>query len=124
MARIDHGFGELGSRLDRVEQRLSDLETCVGRHTETPGASIQQVQERPSEKIEQLRDELDAGLYDVRKETQDIIAVQVEDEMYAARDQLEGYVKDEMSAMKERLERKLEDDLASAHVSLEFNWNR
>lgn len=123
VARIDHGFGELGSRLDRMEQRLSDLETCMGRHTETLGASIQQVQERSSEQTDELRDELDPGLYNVRKETQDIIAVQVKDEMYVARDQLEDYVKDEMTAM-ERLEQKLEDDLASAHVSLEFNWNR
>lgn len=124
MARIDHGFGELGSRLDCMEQRLSALETCVERHTETLGASIQQVQDRSSEQAGELRDELDAGLYDVRKETQDIIIAQVEDEMYVARESLEDHIKDEMAAMEERLEQKLEEDLTSANVSLEFNWNR
>lgn len=124
MARIDHGFGELSSRLDHMEKRLSDLETCVGRHAESLGASIQRVQDRSSEQVTELRDELDAGLYDVRRETQDIITAQVEDELYVAREHLEDYVKDELVAIEERLEQKLEDDLNTANVSLEFSWNR
>lgn len=124
IARIDQGFNQIGSRLDRMEKRLSDLECCVGRHTETLGTSIKQVQTRSSEQVEDLRDQLDAGLYDIRKETQDIIVTQVEDEMYVAREHLEDFVKDEMVAVEERLEQKLEHDLTGANVSLEFSWNR
>lgn len=124
MARIDHGFSDLDSRLGRMEQRLSALETRVENHTDTMGTSIQQVQDRSSEQAGELRDELDAALYDVRKETQDIIIAQVEDEMFIARENLEDFVKEEMAAVEERLEQKLEQDLTSANVSLEFSWSR
>lgn len=124
MERIESGFTELGSRLDRMDQRLTDLETCVGHHADSLGVSIERVHRRSSEQVEELRDELDRGLYDVRKETEDIISSRVEDEMYVARADLEDYVKDEMANAEERLEDKLQDGLSNAQVSLDINWNR
>lgn len=120
LARVEDGFGEVGSRLDHMEQRLSDLER---RHDEEL-ASIRQVQASSSEQINELRDELEAGLYDVRKETEEIISTQVEDEWYIARANLEDFVKEEMAAVEERFEQKLEEDLTRANVTLEFSWDR
>lgn len=123
LARVEDGFGEVNSILDRMEQRLSDVESRVGQHAEEL-ASIRQVQASSSEQTNELREELETGLYDVRKETDDIIAVRVEDEWYTARTDLEDFVKDEMAAVEERLEQKLEDDLTRANVTLEFSWDR
>lgn len=120
LARVEDGFGEVGSRLDHMEQRLSDLER---RHDEEL-ASIRQVQASSSEQINELRDELEAGLYDVRKENEEIISTQVEDEWYIARANLEDFVKEEMAAVEERFEQKLEEDLTRANVTLEFSWDR
>lgn len=124
MERVDTGFAEIGTRLDRMDQRLSDLESCVERHADKLGTSIERVHQRSSEQADELRDEFDNGLYDVRKETEDIITTRVEDEMYVARDQLEDCVKDELANIEERLEEKLQDSITNASVSLEFNWNR
>lgn len=124
LERVDNGFTEIGNRLDRMDQRLTDLESCVERHAEQLGVSIERVHQRSSEQVDELRDELDNGLYDVRKETEDIITTRVEDEMYVARDQLEDCVKDELANIEERLEERLQDSIANANVSLEFSWNR
>ncbi|CAN8102437.1 unnamed protein product [Discula destructiva] len=124
MARIDHGFNQLGFRLDRLERRLTNLETSVEHHAERLKDSIRQAHHRSSEQVDELRDELDNRLYDVRREVEDTIAVRVEDEMYVARDQLEDCVKDEMIQVEERLEDKLETSLSNANVSLDFSWNR
>lgn len=120
LTRVEDGFGELVSRLDHMEQRLSDVER---RHDEEL-ANIRQVQESSSEQTNELRDELEAGLYDVRKETEEIISTQVEDEWYIARANLEDFVKEEMAAVEERFEQKLEEDLTRANVTLEFSWDR
>lgn len=124
MDRVDIGFTEIGARLDRMENRLAGLEDCVQRHAEALGLSIERVHQSASEQADQLRDELDNGLYDVRKETEDVIATRVEDEMYVAREQLEDCVKDELANVEDRLEQKLQDSMTNANVSLEFNWNR
>lgn len=124
MERIENGFSELGSRLDRMEKRLVDLECCVDRHADTLGVSIERTHTRSSEQVDRLRDEFDQGLDDVKKETEDIITMRVEDEMYVAREQLEDCVKDEMANIEERLEGKLQESITGANVSLEFSWNR
>lgn len=124
MERIESGFNDLGTRLDRMERRLTDLETCVEGHAEKLGVSIQDVHQRSSEQVDELRDELDTRLDDVRKETEDTITIRVEDEMYVARDQLEDFVKDEITNVEERLETRLEASLSNANVSLDFSWNR
>lgn len=122
--RIETGFNEIGSRLDRMEQRLTGLETSVERHAERLGLSIEGLHHSSSEQAADLRDELDRGIYDVRKEIDDTVIVRVEDEMYVARDQLEDFVKEEVKNAEERLEEKLEDSLNNANVSLDFSWNR
>ncbi|KAJ4420543.1 hypothetical protein N0V82_004316 [Gnomoniopsis sp. IMI 355080] len=124
MERIENGFNEIGSRLDRMERRLTGLERSVEHHAEKLGFSIEGVHQRSSEQADELRGELDRGLYDVRKEIDDTVTVRVEDEMYVARDQLEDFVKDEVKNAEERLEDRLEESLNSANVSLDFSWNR
>lgn len=124
MERIENGFTEIGSRLDRMERRLTGLERSVEHHAEKLGLGIEGVDQRSSEQVNELRDELDRGLYDVRKEIDDTVTVRVEDEMYVARDQLEEFVKDEVKIAEERLEERLEESLNSANVSLDFSWNR
>lgn len=124
MTRIESGFTELGSRLDRMERRLTDLETCVGTHAEKLGVRIEDAHHRSSEQVDELRDELDNRIYDIQRDTEDTIAVRVEDEMYVARDQLEEFVKDEITHVEERLENRLEESLSNANVSLDFSWNR
>lgn len=124
MERIESGFTELGSRLDRMERRLTDLETCVGTHAEKLGVRIEDAHHRSSEQVDELRDELDNRIYDIQRDTEDTIAVRVEDEMYVARDQLEEFVKDEITHVEERLENRLEESLSNANVSLDFSWNR
>lgn len=124
MERIEHGFSELGSRLDRMEHRLTGLERSVEHHAEKLGLSIEGIHQYSSAQADELRDELDRGLYDVRREIDDSVTVRVEDEMYVARHQLEDFVKEEVSNAEERLEERLEESLNSANVSLEFNWNR
>lgn len=122
--RIETGFNEIGSRLDRMEQRLTGLEKSVEHHAEKLGLSIEGLHHSSSEQAADLRDELDRGIYDVRKEIDDTVTVRVEDEMYVARDQLEDFVKEEVKSAEERLEEKLEDSLNNANVSLDFSWNR
>lgn len=122
--RIETGFNEIGSRLDRMEQRLTGLERSVEHHAEKLGLSIEGLHNSSSEQAAELRDELDRGIYDVRKEIDDTVTVRVEDEMYVARDQLEEFVKEEVKSAEERLEEKLEDSLNHANVSLDFTWNR
>ncbi|KAJ4390840.1 hypothetical protein N0V93_004439 [Gnomoniopsis smithogilvyi] len=124
MERIETGFNQIGSRLDRMERRLTSLERSVEHHAEKLGLRIDGVHKCSSEQAEVLRDELDRGLYDVRKEIDDTVTVRVEDEMYVARDQLEDFVKDEVKGAEERLEERLEESLNSANVSVEFSWNR
>lgn len=124
MTRIESGFTELGSRLDRMERRLTDLETCVGTHAEKLGVRIEDAHHRSSEQVDELRDELDNRIHDIQRDTEDTIAVRVEDEMYVARDQLEEFVKDEITHVEERLENRLEESLSNANVSLDFSWNR
>lgn len=124
MERVENGFQEIGSRLDRMEQRLTTLESSVERHAGKLGLSIERVHARSSEQATELRDEFDRGLYDVRKETEDIITSRVEDEMFVAREQLEECVKDEMAHVEEKLEESLKDSLANANVSLDISWNR
>lgn len=124
MERIENGFNELGSRLDRMEHRLTGLERSVEHHAEKLGLSIKDIHRCSSEQVDELRDELDRGLYDVRKEIDDTITVRVEDEMYVARDQLEDFIKEEISNAEDRLEGRLEESLNSANVSLDFSWNR
>lgn len=124
MARVHGGFTELGSRLDRIERRLTDLETCVGDHADKLGMRIDKAHERSSEQVEEMRDELDNRIHDIQRETEDTIAIRVEDEMYVARDQLEDFVKDEITHVEERLESRLEASLNNANVCLDFSWNR
>lgn len=124
MERIENGFNELGSRLDRMEHRLTGLERSVEHHAEKLGLSIEDAHRRSSEQAADLRDEIDRGLYDVRREIDDTVTVRVEDEVYVARDQLEDFVKEELKNAEERLEEKLEESINSANVSLDFSWNR
>lgn len=124
MERIENGFNQIGCRLDRMERRLTGLEKSVEHHAVKLGLSIEDVHQRSSEQADELQDELHRGLYDVRKEIDDTVAVRVEDEMYVARDQLEDFVKEEVKSVEERLEEKLEESLNSANVSLDFSWNR
>lgn len=124
MERIENGFTELGSRLDRMERRLTDLETCVGNHAEKLGVRIEDSNHRSSEQVDELRDELDNRIHDIQRETEDTINIRVEDEMYVARDQLEDFVKDEITHVEERLETRLEASLSNANVCLDFSWNR
>lgn len=124
MDRIDSGFSELGSRLDRMERRLTDLETCLDQHAEKLGVNTEDARHRSSEQVDELRNELDNRFDDLRRETEDTISVRVEDEMYVVRDQLEEFVKDEITHVEERLEDKLEESLRNANVCLDFSWNR
>lgn len=124
MERVESGFSEIGLRLDRMEKRLVDLEASVERRADELGISVERAQQRSSEQVEEVRDELDRGLHDVKQETEDVITLRVEDEMYVARGQLEDFVKDEMASTEERLEERLQDSITNASVSLDFSWNR
>lgn len=81
-------------------------------------------QQHSSEQADELRDELERGLYDVRKETEDIITTRVEDDVYTARQDLDDHVRDEMAEVEERIEERIMHRLSNASMSLEFNWNR
>ncbi|KAI7773016.1 hypothetical protein LA080_012493 [Diaporthe eres] len=122
--RIDQGFGQLHSRMDRMEARLTDLERCVHSRAEKLEQSIVNSQQHSSEQADELRDELEKGLYDVRKETEDIITVRVEDDVYTARQDLDDHVRDEMAEVEERIEERIMQRLSNASMSLEFNWSR
>lgn len=124
LERMETGFNEIGSRLDRMEQRLTGLERSVEHHAEKLGLGVEGLRHCSSEQAADLRDELDRGIYDVRNEIDDTVSIRVEDEMYVARGQLEDFVKEELKSIEERLEEKLEDSLNNANVSLDFSWNR
>lgn len=122
--QIDQGFGQLHSRMDRMEARLTDLERCVHSRAEKLEQTMISSQQHSSEQADELRDELERGLYDVRKETEDIITTRVEDDVYTARQDLDDHVRDEMAEVEERIEERIMHRLSNASMSLEFNWNR
>ncbi|KUI54967.1 hypothetical protein VP1G_02377 [Cytospora mali] len=123
LEHLDHGFSELNTRMDRMEQRLTNLETSVKGHADKLESSIERVNRNSSEQVDELRDELETGLYDVRKETEDIIASRVDDEMYAAQQELRDHVQDEMADVEERVGKRLHESLNNASLSLDINWN-
>ncbi|ROW05713.1 hypothetical protein VMCG_05173 [Cytospora schulzeri] len=123
LERIDYGFSELNTRMGRMEQRLTDLETSVKCHTDKWECIIERVNQNSSEQVDELRDELETGLYDVRKETEDIITARVDDEMYAAQQELRDHVRDEMADVEERVGKRLQESLSNASLSLDINWN-
>lgn len=123
LERIDHGFGELNTRMGRMEQRLTNLETSVKCHADKLEARIELVNQSSSEQMEELRDELETGLYDVRKETEEIITTRVDDEIYAAQQELRDHVQDEMADVEERVGKRLQESLSNASLSLDINWN-
>lgn len=123
LERIDYGFSELHSRMERMEQRLTDLETCVKGQVDTLQCSIERINQSSSEQIAELRDELETGLYDSRKETDDIINARVDDEMYAAQQELHDHVQDEMTNVEERVGKRIQERLSNASLSLDIEWN-
>lgn len=123
LERIDFGFSEIKARMGRVEQRLTDLETCVQVHIVKLQGSIESVNKSSDEQLAELRDELETGLYDARKETDDIITTRVDDEMYAAQQELHEHVQDEMVNVEERVGKRLQERLSSASLSLDIDWN-
>lgn len=122
--RIDYGFGQLHSRMDSMEARLTDLEKCVHSRAEKLEQTIVGAQQHSSEQADELRDEFERGLYDVKKETDDIITTRVEDDVYTARQDLDDHVRDEMAEVEERIEERIMQRLSNASMSLEFNWGR
>lgn len=123
LERVDLGFNELSTRMGRMEHRLADLETYVKSQGEKLEGEIKRVDQSSSEQVVDLRDELETGLYDVRKETEDIITVRVDDEMYAAQQELRDHVQDEMAFVEERVGNRLQESLSNASLSLDINWN-
>ncbi|PSR80309.1 hypothetical protein BD289DRAFT_69566 [Coniella lustricola] len=124
MDRIESGFCELGSRLDTMDQRLTTLESSVERHADKVRKTIHKASKSSSEEIADIRAELDRGLYDAKKETEEIIDVRLEDELQVTRAELEDYIKDEVATIEGRLENRLESSLENAQVSLDFSWNK
>ncbi|KAK7735434.1 hypothetical protein SLS63_003904 [Diaporthe eres] len=98
----------------------------LGYENDSPRPYTTQInsQQHSSEQADELRDELEKGLYDVRKETEDIITVRVEDDVYTARQDLDDHVRDEMAEVEERIEERIMQRLSNASMSLEFNWSR
>lgn len=120
---IDHGFSDLSNRMGRMEQRLTDLEACMKCHADKLEGSIERVNQNSSEQVDELRGELDTGLYDLRKETEDIITVRVEDEVYAAQQELSEHVQDEMENVEQRVGERLQQRLSNATLSMDINWD-
>lgn len=123
LEHIDHGFSELNTRMGVMEKRLTDLEMSVNCHAQKLEGNIERVKQSSSEQVDELRDELETGLYDLRKETEDIITIRVEDEMYAAQQELRDHVQDEMAEVEERVGRRLQESLSNASLALDINWN-
>lgn len=123
LEHIDHGFNELNTRMGVMEKRLTDLEMSVKSHAQKLEGNIERVKQSSSEQVDELRDELETGLYDVRKETEDIVTARVDDEMYAAQQELRDHVQDEMAEVEERVGRRLQESLSNASLSLDINWN-
>lgn len=108
--RIERALDDLTSRLDRVERlavasRL-DGASSSGQENQQPeqlGARIDQVEERVAEVEQRLDDgltelarDVESQICDVNQEFNDTITIRVEDEMFAAQNQLEDFVKDEI----------------------------
>jgi ribosomal protein L16 Arg81 hydroxylase len=106
-----------------MEKRLTDLEMSVKSHAQKLEGNIERVKQSSSEQVDELRDELETGLYDLRKETEDIVTTRVDDEMYAAQQELRDHVQDEMAEVEERVGRRLQESLSNASLSLDINWN-
>lgn len=121
--RIEQALGDLSSRLDRVEQlamqnrprRASSseqgAEQGAAEQPQNLVARIDSVEERVTgveNKLETGLDELaqdvETQMYDVRQEFNDTITIRVDDEMGVAQSNLEDFVKDELRNAAEDVE--------------------
>lgn len=126
------GFMEIGRRFDRIEQALGDLSSRLDRVEQLAiqsrprrASSSEQGAEQPQklipridsveERVAGVEKNLDAGLndlaqdvenqlYDVRQEFNDTITIRVDDELGVVQGNLEDFVKDELRNAAEEVE--------------------
>jgi hypothetical protein len=71
--------------------------------------------------LQEQADDFETQLYDVRHEFGSTVYSEVEDQTYAARQELEEFVKDEMNEAETRVEGRIIDRLQNANMSLTFS---
>lgn len=89
------------------------------------GEVLQEVEtrlfERFEERLQEQADDFDTELYDVRHEFGATIYSDVEDQTYAARQELQEFVKEEMEEAQTLVEDRIIDRLQSANMNLTFS---
>lgn len=128
--KIEHCLGGLGSRIERVEERMFAIESRLSepRSSEQKSLESMDLAGRVSgveERVVEVEQKLDAGLselardvehqiYDVRHEFDNMISVRVEDETGVAQSELEDFVKDELRNVAEEIEETVREKLREA----------
>ncbi|KUI52737.1 hypothetical protein VP1G_00055 [Cytospora mali] len=86
---------------------------------------MQEVETRIFQRVEQSlqaqADDFETQLYDVRHEVGGTIYSEVEDQTYAARQELEDFVKDEMDEAQTRVEDRIIERLQNANMNITFS---
>lgn len=136
MARMDQGFSEMRNYIQSIEHRVDRLESRM----ET---WMTRVAGRSSEMADELRDEFESGLSDVKSEVTNAFESMHEDRMYAAQKELQEFVEDrlddvvnerlceaaetlgehvndEMRDAEERVEQGIRERLSTANFSIQW----
>lgn len=128
--RIEQSLGHLGSRLDRVEGRMFAIESQVNQscsseqkdgqsgdwanRIEGVEGRVDDVEKRLDAGLSELATDVENQIYDVRHEVDDMIFVRISDEMGVVQSEMEDFVKDEMHNCAEDIEHAVRDRLRDA----------
>ncbi|KAL1878143.1 hypothetical protein Daus18300_002059 [Diaporthe australafricana] len=133
LARIEEQIGSLGSRIDRIEQRMCSMEgssgkqpqQCSSEQSEQDTNGIDQRVGRVEERVTGLEVKLEAGLSELAENVDTQIAearydfdtttlIRIEDEMSVAQTQLEEFVRDEVRNVAEEIDDTVREKLRDA----------